>query len=113
MTKLDKSANIHPVSSNALLCIADYFHDLRHDENHHLGLGDIRLTIAQQEKIVDICNRQKSPVDCDVMQDLLIWLHAHEDDIANDINDYGDLKELFCQLYNREAGEIIRDDATW
>jgi len=30
-----------------------YFHDLRFNKKHHLGLGDIRLTIAQQE---EICN---------------------------------------------------------
>ena len=27
------------------------FKALRFDENHHLGLGDIRLTIGQQEEI--------------------------------------------------------------
>lgn len=30
----------------------DYFKDLRHDKNHHLGLGDVRLTIAQQEELI-------------------------------------------------------------
>jgi len=28
-----------------------YFHDLRFNKNHHLGLGDIRLTIGQQKEI--------------------------------------------------------------
>ena len=27
------------------------FKKLRHDERHHLGLGDVRLTIAQQDAI--------------------------------------------------------------
>ena len=27
------------------------FHALRHDSAHHLGLGDVRLTVAQQEEI--------------------------------------------------------------
>jgi hypothetical protein len=31
--------------------ISDYFDKLRHDKNHHLGLGDIRLTVAQQQEI--------------------------------------------------------------
>jgi hypothetical protein len=32
--------------------IENYFHKLRFDKNHHLGLGDIRLTIAQQDELV-------------------------------------------------------------
>jgi len=28
-----------------------YFDTLRHDTNHYLGLGDIRLTVGQQEEI--------------------------------------------------------------
>jgi hypothetical protein len=31
--------------------VSEYFHKLRHDPAHHLGLGDIRLTVAQQEEI--------------------------------------------------------------
>ena len=33
------------------------FKQLRFDKNHHLGLGDIRLTIAQQEEICDLVER--------------------------------------------------------
>ena len=29
-----------------------YFMKLRFDPKHHLGLGDIRLTIGQQEEII-------------------------------------------------------------
>ena len=31
----------------------EYFKSLRFDKNHHLGLGDIRLTIGQQEEILN------------------------------------------------------------
>ena len=31
--------------------LSELFHELRHDKNHHLGLGDIRLTVGQQEEI--------------------------------------------------------------
>ena len=41
--------------------IIDYFHTLRFDENHHLGLGDIRLTIAQQEEIVSMVEEILQP----------------------------------------------------
>ena len=31
--------------------IREIFDKLRHNSNHHLGMGDIRLTITQQEEI--------------------------------------------------------------
>ncbi len=37
--------------------LRECFKQLRYDENHHLGLGDIRLTIAQQEEICDLVER--------------------------------------------------------
>ena len=42
---------------------ADWFKKLRFDEKHHLGLGDIRLTIAQQEEIVSIIERQRAELE--------------------------------------------------
>lgn len=33
------------------------FEQLRFDKNHHLGFGDIRLTIAQQEEICELVER--------------------------------------------------------
>ena len=33
---------------------------------------------------------------------LLEYLQNHESDIAYGINDFGDLKELFVELFNRE-----------
>lgn len=41
--------------------VIDYFHTLRFDPNHHLGLGDIRLTIAQQEEIIQMVEAILSP----------------------------------------------------
>ena len=34
--------------------LEEYFRKLRFDENFHLGLGDVRLTIAMQEEVVAI-----------------------------------------------------------
>jgi len=34
--------------------IEEYFKKLRFDENHHQGLGDIRITRGQQEEIVEM-----------------------------------------------------------
>lgn len=39
--------------------IAEYFKKLRFDKNHHLGLGDIRLTIAQQDEIIQLVEGAK------------------------------------------------------
>ena len=33
--------------------MSKYFHRLRHNKRHHLGLGDVRLTLAQQEALVN------------------------------------------------------------
>ena len=33
------------------------FEQMRFDKNHHLGMGDIRLTIGQQEEICDLVER--------------------------------------------------------
>ena len=33
--------------------LAEYFKKLRFDKNHHLGLGDIRLTRAMQDEIIE------------------------------------------------------------
>jgi hypothetical protein len=37
--------------------IKEYFRNLRFDEKHHLGLGDIRITYAQQEDIIAFVNK--------------------------------------------------------
>lgn len=37
--------------------IRECFKQLRFDKKHHLGLGDIRLTIAQQEEICELVER--------------------------------------------------------
>ena len=42
--------------------IAKYFHDLRFDDNHHLGVGDIRITLAQQVEIIDMIYNHTSKV---------------------------------------------------
>ena len=42
--------------------IEKYFEELRFDKNHHLGLGDIRITIAQQEEIIAEIQRLKKRV---------------------------------------------------
>lgn len=34
------------------LHVGKLFAEMRHDKAHHLGLGDIRLTIGQQDKIL-------------------------------------------------------------
>lgn len=62
ITKEDKrQCAIHNVSGcdsiKTTWDIRECFKQLRLDKNHHLGLGDIRLTIAQQEEICDLVER--------------------------------------------------------
>lgn len=33
------------------------FRELRFDDKHHLGLGDIRLTVSQQDEICDLVKK--------------------------------------------------------
>jgi hypothetical protein len=37
--------------------INKYFEELRFNDKHHLELGNIRLTISQQEEIIDLFNK--------------------------------------------------------
>jgi hypothetical protein len=42
-------------------------------------------------------------VDDVVMEILIAWLKSHENDIANDINDFGELKPVFETLFMEKA----------
>jgi hypothetical protein len=37
--------------------IKKFFQELRNDPAHHLGMGDIRLTVGMQEEIVNLVNQ--------------------------------------------------------
>lgn len=41
-----------PNSKTFAAWLHDYFKKLRFNKKHHLGLGDIRLTMAQQDVLV-------------------------------------------------------------
>jgi len=50
----------HP--ANALMKrFHDYFRKLRFDDKHHLGLGDIRLTLDQQEELYQMAKAGGRP----------------------------------------------------
>ena len=51
--------------------------------------------------------RIDSVIDGDTMQDLIIWLCRHEDDIKHGINDFADLHGVFVQLIGREPCENV------
>ena len=65
MSSNNELKNHNPTDANNVLAAAvksDWdlrkcFEQLRFDKNHHLGLGDIRLTIAQQEEICELVER--------------------------------------------------------
>jgi hypothetical protein len=47
------------------------------------------------------------------MQDLIIWLCNHEQDIADDINDFGDLQQVFMEAVGRVPGQELPEDPIW
>jgi hypothetical protein len=46
-----------PCSASFAAWLHDYFRAMRFDPSHHLGLGDIRLTIGQQDDLVVAAER--------------------------------------------------------
>ena len=48
-------------------------------------------------------------IDGDDAQDFINWMHTHELDIANDINDFGELKNVFFAIFDRHAGDSKLD----
>lgn len=59
------------------------------------------------------CGDDMDKVDPDTMQDFLIWLSNHEEDIAIGINDFDELRDLFYQLYGRNAGDTDDNKPLW
>lgn len=53
-TNKPKDTSSNPIYIKTSWNIRECFKQLRLDEQHHLGLGDIRLTIAQQEEICEL-----------------------------------------------------------
>ena len=49
----------------------------------------------------------------DAAQDLINWLAAHEDDIKNGINDFGDLRTIFLEIFDRDAGGPMAECEPW
>ena len=42
---------------------ADWFRNLRFDKNHHMGMGDIRLSIDQQEQLTAALAQARADVE--------------------------------------------------
>jgi hypothetical protein len=53
-------------------------------------------------------------LDGDQMQDLIIWLAGRERDIADGVDDFFELREIFFSLFGRNAGEPVDEsDMVW
>ena len=46
-------------------------------------------------------------IDESILEVLISWLKSHEDDIAMEINDFGELKPIFKALFMEDAQERI------
>jgi len=51
--KNDKVDRLHTFRFAVVCYLEKLFEEYRFSEYHHLGLGDIRLTIAQQDDIIE------------------------------------------------------------
>lgn len=72
--------------------IQDFFRDLRSSSEHHLGLGDIRLTMEQQEDIIKTIEQQykNEYVPFELLEcDAKFPTRKHEGDAGMDFYAYG------------------------
>lgn len=58
--------------------LAECFQQLRFDTAHHLGMGDIRITIGQQEEIVDLVEIDKQDYAKEVAIGFAEWCDDNE-----------------------------------
>lgn len=50
----------------------------------------------------------------DQMQDLINWLAGRESDIADGVEDFFELREIFFSLFERNAGEpVVENEIPW
>lgn len=68
-----------------------FFNNLRHSKKHHLGLGDIRIPLSQQEEIVEYVQGLENALDNAIehLSDLM-WnrLNYTENEIADALAAY-------------------------
>ena len=55
--------------------------------------------------------QKMAEINDDTMQDLIIWLCSHEDDIKNGIKDYGELEHVFFEIIGRKAGDKLGENS--
>jgi hypothetical protein len=65
---------------------------------------DNQLTVIEKEGDAECCalEVEKKPflyISGEVAEILISWLKSHEDDIAHEINDFGELKPVFESLF--------------
>lgn len=52
-------------------------------------------------------------IDGDTMQDFINWLSEREQDIADGVEDFGELRPIFFSLFGRNAGEKPEHGPCW
>jgi len=79
--------------------------DVREDNSNHVqavGRGITKATNYKQEHVIIVKNGSPNPLNPTVMTNFLGYLSSHEEDIANDINDFGELSGIFERLFNKK-----------
>lgn len=80
--------------------VSEYFRKLRMDDNHHLGLGDVRISAAQQTEIVVMIESQ---VPTDLIKKYIDWKKRHPDE------DYqlDEIDEFYATLSRADKVDIM------
>ena len=83
----------------------EIFKKLRFDESHHIGLGDIRLTIAQQHELAVIYNKLKQE-----NTKLLATMKLHAGDCCSLSNEVDMFKDHWDEAEERNTA-LLEENA--
>ena len=83
--------------------IKEYFNKLRHDDKHHLGLGDIRLTIGQQEEIIRLIEEEFKKVYLPQVSNNEVSVETEKHKCINCGKEYEDIDDAIMCCYVSET----------
>lgn len=80
--------------------VSEYFRKLRMDDNHHLGLGDVRISAAQQTEIVVLIEKQ---IPIDIIKKYIDWKKQN----PNEDYQLDEIGEFYATLSRSDKLDIM------